>query len=170
MDLGVVTKWREDVLNSLPNSHHNDFQGRLGLQSSTAKFHVISVWGRVFNLLPNLVSLRWWNGERMADEIGNGTSCWIVYLRWLSDDLVHVVVWCAVQFVRGAEASFRTEIDRLLKPQIQICSNLVCSNPRSWTTSFLGSYLVISEISLFKKVRIRTRCCFNTQKSAKETP
>ena len=70
MDLGVVTKCREGVLNSLPNGHHNDMQGRLGLQSHRLPN---SMWyrcvGRVSNLLTNLRSLRWWTGERMDDEM-----------------------------------------------------------------------------------------------------
>ena len=33
--------------------------------------------GRESNLLPNLMSVWWWTGGRIDDEIGDATSCWI---------------------------------------------------------------------------------------------
>ena len=134
MDLGVVTKWREGVLNCLPNGHHNDMQGRLGLQSHRLPN---SMWyrcgGRVSNLLPNLVSLRWWNGERMDGGIHP-----ILVLDRVEGSYVHVID-CGDSYGNNRGSNGLLEDPRFERTRC----GLVRSNRRTWLTKFLGSYLVI---------------------------
>ena len=95
MDLGAVTKWREDVRNCLHNGHHNDIQGRLGLQSnspfsksnvrptgsvvgSSPKSHVRSIVGSAVGSPANYMSSRWrgrwWDWPQILCRVDGGIS------------------------------------------------------------------------------------------------